>query len=114
MNVKTEERLITPTVKFSETNIICPYCGQEHCPDEEKFYKKNELSIKCTACRQSFLILVNHTVSWTTYQDCSLNKKKHSWTSTSANNDCVGMKHMIKNKEKTYCECQNCGQTDFL
>ena len=46
--------------------VLCPYCGHEHCDSGEFFTNRTSTEIECDECGKAFLCSQNIVVSYTT------------------------------------------------
>lgn len=54
---------------FAKDDLVCPFCGWQHDPDDLGVRKKSSGFIRCVDCGETFSFESTKKVVYTTYQE---------------------------------------------
>lgn len=79
--------------------VVCPYCGREHCDSWEYSDDGTE---ECNDCGKTFNYTRNVTVEYSTSKLCTENNEPHMWGEVADSRDGLRKYHV----------CENCGKIE--
>lgn len=63
---------------YDDSNVVCPYCGEEYQPEGEDYSEDNREE-ECCECGKNYWVSQSFSVTHVTEPDCSLNGEEHQW-----------------------------------